>query len=512
MDAIERRKWAQAGVWVAIACSVVLSCALRADSTVNHDVSWFVVAADRMLKGGSYARDFFEVNMPLAIAAYVPIHWIANSFHWEIPQAVDAWLYFLLSLSLMLSWRALCPPSDAPRLPHVLALTWLAVMLVVFPGYDFAEREHITVLLVLPFVLAVAKDPLQFSLGFRISISVLAAMGCFMKPHYAALPFALLLLRVRHSTLRSALFGVEGKTLAIAASLNALLVKLLAPDWFVAAGWAVDLYDGYQGSDPWRLVQGQSAVISLCASALLLVLAFAVPKLRRVALPFVVATAYSWFAFVVQGTGWRYHLLPAAMFAVAAFPAIWLSVNVEATATARLRAAHALFASLSVVAILHLADIVRGLPKLSLLADSSIGEALSISRPGDSLYVFSTAAVPFFPAITHLKLDWASRYSALWPLPALGRYELENGARALAMRQQYKQPFIHSVITDFRRFRPDIVIVDLRPGQFGLPTGFDLVGYFQQSPRFTREWERYVELGRSRDYAIYVRTPDVPPQ
>ncbi|MDH5555850.1 MAG: hypothetical protein OEZ03_00795, partial [Alphaproteobacteria bacterium] len=38
----------------------------------NHDSVWLLVAAERMLDGGTYERDFFEVNPPLAILLHAP--------------------------------------------------------------------------------------------------------------------------------------------------------------------------------------------------------------------------------------------------------------------------------------------------------------------------------------------------------------------------------------------------------------------------------------------------------
>lgn len=493
---------------LALAATAWLALRWRQALPINHDVNWFVIAADRMRHGGSYTLDFFEVNMPLAIALYIPVHLLREAMALSLPQAVLAWTFGAGGAACLLA-LACFPPEARATWRGPAALLVLALAVFALPGYELAEREHFIGFLVLPWLFLLGRPGPPGSVALRVATALLAAVGCFLKPHYALLPFLLLLLRVPGSGWRGALTGAEAIALGAAALAYAALVAWRFPEWFEVARWARDLYHEYRGTHPARFWTTQSLLPLLAALAVLLALCRWRKALAPVLAPFLLAAAYAWIAYFLQGKGWRYQLLPAALYTCGALAALCLAWRPAGPA----RSAHAApLAGLGLAASLlaaHAWVVNRDAPQLAQLPRSQIGQLLSVARPGDSVYAFSTSAVPFFPAVMHLELEWASRYSPLWPLAALGRTDAKLVTPADARRHQaYVAPFLASVVADFRRFRPDLVVVDRRPDQFGLPGRFDFLAFFLASPEFAGEWSRYRPLGQTRDFALYVRGKD----
>lgn len=490
---------------VLVAGVLVAALGLRIDQPLNHDVAWFIVAAERLWNGGNYLDDFFEVNPPLAILIHLPAHGLALA---GLPPraAMWAWTHAILVVALVLAWFAAREDDQrypgAPAAAARLAGTgWLAFVLALLPAYDFAQREHLFALLVLPMLFLFGAAPSPRAAPLRAAVMALAMVGCLLKPHFAGLPVLLLAVRAMQSGVRSWL-GLESAIIVLSGLAYGAIVWLGFPEWFVVARWALDLYGELRGGGLERFAQATSFAFAVGASVMLFaVVALARPEPRRRLLPFALATAYAWIAFVLQGKGWRYHLLPAAIFAAASLPLLAFGTQGWRRGPQAL-ASIAVLASIAIGAV-HVVQINRAAPRLSNLARSPIGEVLSIARPGDAVHVISTSVTPFFPAVTHLELRWASRYSALWPLAALGR---DSGPNPASDRSAaYRDAFADSVAADLGRHAPTVAIVDLRPGQFGLEPGFDMLGFLQASPRFAHEWDAYELVGSSRDYAIYLR-------
>ena len=143
----------------------------------------------------------------------------------------------------------------------------------------------------------------------------------------------------------------------------------------------------------------------------------------------------------------------------------------------------------------------RQMPRASNIANTNLAPvvlALSLAKQGSYCYVFTTNMTPAFPTVVLMDLKWASRFPTLWPLPALAKREArsdETQTRALTSW----------VSEDFERYQPSVVLVDLRDDQFGLPRGYDILGFFMRDPRFAKLWLDYEKFGEVDGYAIYRR-------
>jgi len=65
--------WSLVGVFLAI--SIFRYTSLTAP---NHDVAWLLLAAGRMLDGGTYLTEFYEVNWPMAIMIVLGVTFVKS--------------------------------------------------------------------------------------------------------------------------------------------------------------------------------------------------------------------------------------------------------------------------------------------------------------------------------------------------------------------------------------------------------------------------------------------------
>ncbi|HEU4439118.1 MAG TPA: hypothetical protein VFT36_07695, partial [Methylomirabilota bacterium] len=121
-------------------------------TTLNHDVAWYLVAADRFLDGARLYRDIIEVNPPLAFYLAVPPVAAARLTGWEPIDCLVVYVFLLIALSLAICDHLLKTQSDrsAGYRVGVLFAAWAA--LVLQPLALLGQREHFAVILSLPYL------------------------------------------------------------------------------------------------------------------------------------------------------------------------------------------------------------------------------------------------------------------------------------------------------------------------------------------------------------------------
>lgn len=166
--------WRRNGIYYfSLVAIFLLSAYFQSQLLFNSDVSWLMLAASRMMAGGNYANDFFEVNPPLILYLYVPPVLFSNYFSVFIHNALQWYVYALSLLSLMLCAQFI----ESKRLMVVLAITFLLM-----PISDFGQREHLMVLLTSPFIFLSLVNNCHVYL--RLIVGVLAGVGFAIKPYF----------------------------------------------------------------------------------------------------------------------------------------------------------------------------------------------------------------------------------------------------------------------------------------------------------------------------------------
>ncbi len=148
----------------------------------NSDVSWLMLATKRLLAGGSYTNDFFEINPPMILYLYVPPVLLANFFHFSNMIAMKIFIYFIATISLMMCYF-FTEEIFVEKEMRAIFILMLAAVFLLFPLNEFGQREHLMMMLCMPYFLR--------SAGMTSVVGILAGLGFAIKPYFL-IPFLLI--------------------------------------------------------------------------------------------------------------------------------------------------------------------------------------------------------------------------------------------------------------------------------------------------------------------------------
>ena len=205
----------------------------------NHDRVWLLIAAERMLEGGAYQRDFSETNPPLAILIHVP------SFLVRAISGLDSYPAFIVltliyaGVSLMLLRKVVA--NGFPAAGDFQRWLMPVAALLLLPQYDFGQREHLISIFVFPYLAMHSVKPSHgaSSRGLTVLIAAWACLGLFLKPVFLLLPILISLDRaIRSRSLRS-LFSLDMITIGAMGLAYTALILIRFPDYFTLAQYAL---------------------------------------------------------------------------------------------------------------------------------------------------------------------------------------------------------------------------------------------------------------------------------
>jgi hypothetical protein len=318
--------------------------------------------------------------------------------------------------------------------PVAVALLGCALLAIEFSigPYHFGQREHLLIILLLPYLLAAATGAVHRLQGMeRCALGVAAGLAIWFKPQDVLVVIGIeLFLLIRTRSLRR-LLAPEVLSLVFTSCFILLLVRLLTPLYFTQT--MPLLFDAY-----WAL--GTTNTLTLALSLhryLLMVLVTIVACLafRRslrdpaTVLALVTGSIAASFAYDIQHTDWPYHRYPHQALLHLAMAYLLIDLLYPAidriTSDLRLRrrivlAASALTAILLCVVAIH--------PRLAFhrprpLPPDELEQFLAQQKPSTTVYVFSTS-VPALSYAFNDGLNWGSRFAHLWMLPAIIQNQL----------------------------------------------------------------------------------------
>jgi hypothetical protein len=504
--------------WIALACLAALGLAawqIQAALPLNHDVGWLLLGARRLLDDGQLSADrFLDVTPPLAVGLYaLPV---AASRALCVSE-IAAFRIFVILLAA--GALALCQQALSRLLadePPGLTRAWLVcvgILLLPLAGYDFGQREHLIALLLLPYLADAAARARDLALprAAEIGIGAAAGLAIGMKPQYALVVLAAEAVVWHARGRRKPLLGRDLVALAGAVLLSALFTLWLAPDYLrVALPLLRETYGAYH-SPRWELLRW----FDLPLGSLMLLIAYRLARgspLRALAAVLVAAALAAYAAYLAAGASWDYHRVPFGVFASATL-ALPLLRLLSRGAFPLVLAGAVAAASLLVAPL----DLRTPRPAQTDWAGWSQGAATVeilrlVEQEGavHSIFLFSTSLAPAFPAVNHAGVEWASRYSCLWLLPAVVRGKADPTASA-ARRERLdaiERRLLASVREDLARGRPELVLVPLAPQHQALGgIDLDLLAFFQRDPGFAELWSGYARRQDTPHFQVYARQP-----
>ena len=147
-NAVHQGSWTVTSLHAVVAV-VLVAIMLRGLLPFNVDVSWWLTICERMLDGQRLYVDILETNPPMAGSVYMLGVIVARAIHTRPEVVTNGLIFLLIAASLALTWRALRFSSLRERAGGAAAV-WATVMLTILPMYDFGQREHLALVVLLP--------------------------------------------------------------------------------------------------------------------------------------------------------------------------------------------------------------------------------------------------------------------------------------------------------------------------------------------------------------------------
>lgn len=491
-----------------IACLAVLAAAVGMVAAFralpSPDVSWLLVVARRVLEGARYGSDVLEVNPPLIV-----------------------WLYMLPALGATLTGISAYPLLVAGCIALAVACTglshrvlrplvngvWIApllfVSLLVLPGTEFGQREHIAAILCLPWVSVAAARASSRDPGRRVQViaGLLGAIGFLLKPYFVFAWLFVEALLVARRGIRIFL-RVETALLVGTAVMYAAAVLIFAPDYLALASLLGPWYSRY-------LSQGQLDAVLLVTGVVI----FLVHRWRHGRHPvlgfFELASAGFLLGAAVQLKWWPYHLLPGVVYAIPCLVVPWLATSGRKARVGRVAAA-LLGAGVLALALVEAAGTLLDPENPARLADSAaphVRDWLIDHAGGDTIMVFSSNIHSAYPALELAGVTSASRLPSLWPLLA-AYYDPTHPSELVEIRPPHDRLPVESwletiVLEDFQRSRPRYLLVvryDPHARNAGGSTRLDYLAYFRADHRFASILDAYRPVAELPRYIVLERT------
>ncbi|HEX9595585.1 MAG TPA: hypothetical protein VF982_01790, partial [Anaerolineales bacterium] len=204
-------------------------------------------------------------------------------------------------------------------------------------------------------------------------------------------------------------------------------------------------------------------------------------------------------AYLAQGKGWSYQLLPttAMLLPLLALAAI--------QSTTRLGAITALLSALLLLG----ASTLNG-PYRSVYVDV-FGPELAKGPDTPALLMLSARLSAGFPLATSMGAQWVSRYPTQWVVPGAARLLASSDCAApgsCAAAHAALDGTRTATVDDVLAMPPDLIIADMqaRKVYFG-DTPFDYLDWLQQDPRFAAVFTHYRLDKTVGGHAIWRRRP-----
>ena len=443
---------------------------------MNGNVSWLLIAAERFLLGGQFIEDIYETNPPLSVWIYTPhvlISWLLN-----VPLTTGALytttgfviLASALTNAILKSFTFISTPQRV-----VVILAFLISASILNSTY-FAEREHLLILGLIPFILCqiILLEKIKVKKPILHLSMVLGTVLILVKPHYGLLPVIFMLYRaVKHKSV-FAVFKADFWALFIGTlSYLAIIMIFFLPYVSTVLPDSINMYVGIR--DPLATLYAIQFHLILYLGVFLLELfqKDLESKKRQLLLTLSFSSIVCLIPMIVQMKGFYNHLIPAY-----AFFTLGLSLSFAFRLQKFNRPIQILLPFIAIFFIIN--TITPYLAEYSThksIAQKPVGAYLTKHcKAPCSFFAFHGDIEIFNPTAAHMHINIASRFPAFWFLPSL----INNQENTLALKDKYSE----YVIQDFEKYRPDIIFIRKNIEITGTDT-FDFMTFFEKDNRLS---------------------------
>jgi len=511
IDVILQHSW----FWYCLTGMVFLSAIVyQANMLINHDVAWYIYAAGRMLNGAELYKDIIEVNPPLNFfITAIPVYF-AKVVHLPATAVYKTFIFIIAILSSLVcgSFSAKILKGSPSTLRH-LFLFLIAFIFTVLPMRDFGQREHVFLMLCMPYFIST----IAFALGEKSSIKTSLLIGIFAVVGFLLKPFYLIIwliletfLVVDKKNVRILYHRYENIVIILVSSIYFTTLSAFWPRYITLTKIALRVYHAY--SVPIYIIL--SYRISLFLLMLLCILFFRLQNkhhAKKIFVIFLTIAVTSFFIALFQRKGWPYHFYPykaTILLFLTLNIAHFISRIIKLEKTFRFGFNGFLLVVLTYFICFQIFIPIKNNlrnPPYDRIMTQKLIELVKKHAQNEFIFLFSTSVSPAFPVVNYTHNDWASRFNCLWFLPALYPHDYRPQRYHKKSEMNYIEQYIFTTtISDLQENQPALIIVNTSPmKQRFKGWDFDFIKYFSQDTKFKKFISRYQKIGRLYSFDIY---------
>ncbi|MBS7670770.1 hypothetical protein KIH45_13565 [Croceicoccus sp. 1NDH52] len=470
----------------------MISVALLSRTFLNHDVVWVLYGSGVLLDGGWFGRDVVESNPPLIFwMSHFP-NIVARILGIPVEHAFRIFITVIAALSLISSDRLL-RLAGHDRVWRVIFMLVCATLFTLGAYRDFGQREHITVMLSLPYILAagIRFDGLNLDRRTAVLIGLSAGLGIALKPYFVLVPLLVEAALILHQRRLALLWRGEAVGAAIAIVAYSLAILIWARAWLFEAVPAIS--KAYWAFEQPSLAYMQKIAVLFFFPLLMGVVALVISRKRPTGMPLQILLASVGFliAAVIQAKYYSYHLYPAYTLVIIANALLLRGLDYP------IRIGHAFLLVLVGVASLTT-------PVLWLMA-SQPGQPLYARTakvvdfvqekvpPGEPYLAISTHPYPGFPITIYADRYWSSTSNSRIFLPAVIKLR-ESGLNAPKLLAFVERAERAAMARDIAK-KPALVLVDVAKVRHAIGArNFDHLEFYRENEAFNKAWRNYEQV------------------
>jgi len=411
---------------------------------LNEDTYWIMYSTQNMLSGATLYIDIIETNPPLIfLISIIPVS-VAEYFSISLSTSYISFIILLVSLSAYLINKLFKEDINlSPLQVHLLSISIFFILLI-SPSGDFAQREHIMIIFLLPYIImSMLRYKITFSKKLIIVVVLFSLFGFNLKPHFFLIFLTIEVIYLLKFKDFCSLLRLENILIVGSGFLYVGFIAMFFREYITfIIPLALEAYTDVFNQSLGRLFLHYDILFGIFV--IVYISLFALKKERfEFYILFSVMGSFL-IIYLIQSKGWHYHLLPFFMITL---------LNIVYGIVIYVEHKVYKYAGIGIVFVVMILY-----NNMYFNRYSRLNTLLGDLKKDVPVVVFTMEMAMGLPLVIQNRQQWASRFLSLWMLPST----LNN--------KSIKKYVLDSVYSDLKKFQPMYII---------FPTYYDDTKYYK---------------------------------
>lgn len=503
-------------VWIYLVGIFVIGIVFQSNLFMCCDAAWLIHAARELLAGGTYFNNFFEVNPPMSIYIYLPVIFIAQLTHLSL--LISFYIYiFSFAIGSFIFCNSLIN-QILPQSPWIMRngiKIALALSYVILPIKAFGQREHIMIMLIMPYIFALQLniDGIKITTWQKILIGLMAGIGFCIKPFFFFV-FACYEIYLAFRT-RSwvQLLRLETLIILLLTILYLISIWTITPDYISKVLPIVSPIYYYLISSSFSTLVSQTVLFFWLFNMIGYIFIRKISTQKTLLDLFAIASNGFLIVYFIQRITWYYHIYPMLVFSgllsMLLFAEVW--TNKHFSSNKILCKKNLVFCGIFGLVFCFWQLVISN--NIILIRNEKASEINSlitlINEKASNANIYFIGNFVLFPSTLeyYTSARAVSRFPCFWILLADAKFSRQphNAAQILEM-QKTRDFVIDTSVAELEKYQPTLVLIQSVNDSENLQYHLDYLHTFSLNPQFRALWKNYRFIGTLAGEDMYLRS------